>query len=922
MAAMTCADVQNDHFDRVASIFQSHCLACHNDDDKKGGLSLQSVEALRAGGDSGVVVEGGRPDDSPLLTAITETDGEAEMPQDADPLSAEDVAAIRDWISKGAKWPTSVKLEPKRDAPTWWSLQPLKRPQAPLGDGIWDRGPVDNFIAAKRKENNLPQAREVDRRVFARRVYLDLVGLPPAPSEVEDFERDSTPDAVDRLVDRLLASPRFGERWARHWLDVVRFAESDGFEKNLIRPNAWPYRDYVIQACNEDKPYDQFVVEQLAGDRLGADEATGYLVGGPWDEVKSPDPVLTAQQRADELHDMVSTTGSTFLALTVGCARCHSHKFDPIPQSDYYALKACFEGVQYGERELKTPDQPARVAKAERLREELQSIERDLWEMEPLAKVASDEESMPEKLRAAVTRGANVERFAPVPARFVRMTIHATTDVEPCIDELEVFTVAPEAQNVALAATGAKATASGTYPNSDIHKLEHVNDGQYGNGRSWISNESGRGWVQIEFPDVESIDRIVWSRDREEPPRYDDRIATDYSVEVSEDGDHWRLVASSIDRHIRDDVNEKKPPRTPAGLDLPATYRYLRLAAERDRAKKELLALTTAPKAYVGRFSDPGPTFRLHRGDPMQPREEVPPGCLSAVMESFSLAEDSSESDRRLALAHWIADAKNPLAARVIVNRLWHYHFGKGIVDTPSDFGAGGGQPTHPELLDWMAMELLDHEWSLKAIHRLLVTSATYRQNSGGEAAARDRDADCRYLWRFPPRRMEAEALRDTMLAAAGVLDTSMGGPGFDLFEPNSNYVKVYDSKREFGPDTFRRMIYQTKPRMQLDDTFGAFDCPDAGQIAPARGRSTTPLQALNFLNGPFILQMSEQLAQRLTNERPGDPLQQVDLAFRIVLGRPPDADETDLCKNFIAEHGLAMFCRVLFNSNEFVMIY
>lgn len=909
-------------FDRIAKLFQTRCVNCHNDDDKKGGLTLQSVEGLHAGGDSGAVVEASQPDSSLLLTAVTRIDGKAEMPKDADPLSDEEVSAIREWVSSGANWPAGVRLDARRDAPAWWSLQPLTRPAAYPCDSQWTRNPIDVFILDKLRERNLEHGGEADRRSFARRVFLDLVGLPPAPNEVEDFEQDPTPDAVERLVDRLLASPRYGERWARHWLDVVRFAESDGFEKNLIRPNAWPYRDYVIRSFNEDRPYDRFILEQLAGDQLGVDEATGYLVGGPWDEVKSPDPVLTAQQRADELHDMVSTTGSTFLALTVGCARCHSHKFDPIPQSDYYALKACFEGVQFGERELKAPDQSARVVMADRLREELRSIERELWNLEPLALVVSENASPPRIVRSSVTRGVNVERFAPAPARFVRMTIRATTDVEPCIDEFEVFSVADDPRNVALASSGAKATASGTYPNSEIHKLEHINDGQYGNRRSWISNESGGGWVQIELPSEEVIDRVVWSRDREDPPRYDDRIATDYVIEISHDAEAWRTVASSADRRPRDSTLDKRTLDLPSGLDAKSTVRYFLLSMQREKMRREIGELTTAPLAYVGRFTDAPPTYRFHRGDPMQPREPIAPGCLSVVLGSFTLPDGASESDRRLALARWIADPRNPLTARVIVNRLWHYHFGKGIVDTPSDFGAGGGKPTHPDLLDWIALELLDCEWSVKSMQRLMVTSATYRQASENNPRGRETDADGRLLWRFPPRRMEAETLRDTMLAAAGVLDTSMGGPGFDLFEPNSNYVKVYDSKRDFGPDTFRRMVYQTKPRMQLDDTFGAFDCPDAGQIAPARGRSTTPLQALNLLNGPFVLQMCGLLAERLSRAFPDDAERQVDHAFRIILCRPPAEGEAETCKEFVAGHGLAMLCRVLFNCNEFVMIY
>ncbi|MBI3415742.1 MAG: DUF1553 domain-containing protein [Verrucomicrobia bacterium] len=348
----------------------------------------------------------------------------------------------------------------------------------------------------------------------------------------------------------------------------------------------------------------------------------------------------------------------------------------------------------------------------------------------------------------------------------------------------------------------------------------------------------------------------------------------------------------------------------------------VRLLAKRKETEAKLKQLTTMPKVYAGKFVQPEAMHRLHRGDPMQEREVITPGALSKFGARLDLADDTPEQLRRLALAKWISDPANPLTARVMVNRLWHYHFGQGLVTTPSDFGRNGARPSHPELLDWLASEFVARGWSLRAVHRLILLSATYRQTSAPDAKALSADASTRLLWRFPPRRLEAEAIRDAMLAVSGKLDLKMGGPGFDLFEPNSNYVKVYNSKQEFGPAEWRRMVYQNKPRMQLDDTFGAFDCPDAGQIAPKRNRSVTALQALNLLNSKFVMQQAGFLAERLEREAGTSRSTQVRLAFRLTFGRAATTAETEAATKLIAQEGLPMFCRALFNANEFVFVF
>jgi hypothetical protein len=799
------------------------------------------------------------------------------------------------------------------DAPEeHWSFRPVVRPPVPaIATPGWVRDPIDCFLVARLEKDGLTPSPEADRATLLRRLKFDLLGLPPTPEEVAAFVSDPRPDAYERLVERYLASPQYGERWARHWLDVVRFAESDGFEMNQPRPDAWPYRDYVIRAFNDDKPYDRFVTEQLAGDAFGADAATGFLVGGPYDRVKSPDVVLTAQQRADELHDMVSTTGSAFLGLTVGCARCHDHKFDPISQKDYYGLSAVFAGVQHGERPLPSAESPSRRRQAEELRRQLAAATADLEALEPPARPTE-----PAGRRLPVNPRVNVERFAPMTARFVRFTVLATNNLEPCLDELEVFTAGPDPRNVALASAGATATSSGDFSAApDLHRLDHINDGQYGNGRSWISSEVGRGWVQVELKEPAVIDRVVWGRDRQ--GKFADRLAVHYRIETAVRPGAWTVVASSEDR-----LPAGSPASVPPALGEKDRVAYRQLSARRAYLERRLADAERLPTVYAGQFTTPPKTYRLHRGDPMQKREPAPPSGIAVFGARLRLSADAPEQARRLALARWITDPRNPLPARVLVNRLWHYHFGQGIVNSPSDFGLHGGRPSHPELLDWLAAEFVEHGWSIKHLQRLIVLSAAYRQASTASPRGLAADAGDRLLWRYPPRRLEAEPLRDAILLVSGNLDLRMGGPGFDLFEPNTNYVKVYTPKKEFGPAEWRRMIYQSKPRMQLDDTFGTFDCPDAGQIAPRRTSSTTPLQALNLLNSRFLVQQAGLFAGRLRREAGDDPAAQARRGFLLAFGREPSAEELGAAERLIRAAGLAVFCRALFNVNEFVYVF
>ena len=890
----------------VAPLLARRCGACHGPVTSESGWRIDERQRALAGGDSGLPgIVAGKPEASELVRRVTTDDAEARMPADADPLPAEERSILSSWVAAGAPWPDDVATLPAalfadtQKPSSHWAFQPIVRPPLPEFAGV--ANPIDAFIIQGLAVQGLAIQSEAPPATLLRRLFFDLVGLPPAPADVQAFTADvaarGSDLAVGDLVDRLLASPGFGERWARHWLDAVRFAESNGFEMNQMRPNAWRYRDWVIESLQRDLPYDAFVRAQLAGDSLGADVATGFIVGGAWDQVKSPDPVLTANQRADELHDMVSTTSSAFLGLTVGCARCHDHKFDPIPQTDYYRLKAVFAGVEHGEREVTLPSEPPK-------QDRRSEIARLLAE----AGVGT--------LRRAVTPRQNIDRFPPTPARFVRFTILETSGAEPCVDELEVFS--SDGRNVAR---GATPTSSGDFAGNAFHALAHVNDGQVGNEHSWISNTPGTGWVQLELPATETIDRVVWSRDRSPEPKYADRVATRYEIALSTDGVDWTPIASDLDRRPFGD-STTAPDDSPAAAPPGSVADPASVAGKISALKVELATLDRGPMAYAGRFADPGPTFRMFRGDPTQPREEILPGPLSRIGSGPWPADPiSAEAARRRALADWIVDPGNPLTARVIVNRLWHHHFGTGLVDTPSDFGAGGGRPSHPELLDWLASELIATGWRLKSIHRLIVTSRAWRQRGEPSEAALALDAQDRLLWRYPPHRLEAEAIRDAILATSGSLNPQAGGPGFDLFVANANYVKVYETKTEFTADDFRRMIYQTKPRSELDTFFGAFDCPDAGQIQPKRTSSTTPLQALNLLNGAFLIDQANRFAARVAREAGEEPAEKVRLAFLLAFGREATEAEIAAGTKLVADHGLPALCRALYNANEFLSV-
>ncbi len=775
---------------QIQPLLAAKCAVCHSDNNPSGGVSLSTYAKVAAAKDRLVAVVGGP---SPR------------MPKSGTPLTPEQVALLSRWIAEGT-------TDDGKAATTelWWSRKPLAKPSVPATGN-----PLDAFIRAKLREMKLDPSPEADRRTLIRRVTFDLTGLPPTPDEIAAFLADPSPDAYVKVVDRLLASPRYGERWARHWLDIAHYGDSHGYDKDKPRPNAWPYRDYVIAALNNDKPYSRFVEEQIAGDVLypnsaEATIATGFLAAGPWDFVghqelreDTLDKNITRNLDRD---DMVATTMSAFTSQTVHCARCHNHKFDPITQQDYYGLQSVFAGVDRADRPYDAD--PPVAAKRRDLLNRRRLVQIQLQPLQDLVANASTPEIDKIDGDLKEMRG----RISDLKATKVSADADAAARLQ-----VEYDPIAAHRKALVDAIVGAKSLAE--------------------------------------------IDRLT-------------------------------PLAKALDDEI---AKLPKPDLVYAAANYFPRNGTFRPAME------------------------PRPVFVLNRGDLNSPLEPAVPGAIGT---KFSLADPSDEGARRAALAHWITDRGNPLTWRSIVNRVWHYHFGAGIVDSPSDFGKMGSLPTHPELLDWLAVWFRDDaKGSIKQLHRLIVTSQAYRQSSKDRPEASKIDSENRYLWRMNRTRLDAESVHDTLLAVGGKLDLKMGGPADRQFWFKDDHSPVYDYAR-FDPDSpegQRRAIYRFIVRSVPDPFMERLDCPDPSMLAPKRGTTITAIQALALLNNPFVIRMAEHLAERI--QPAGDASAQIRMAYRLALGRDGSASEVQRLAEYAARNGMVNATRLLFNSNEFVFI-
>lgn len=933
----------------VLPIFKDYCFDCHSGDEAQSGfrLDIKSL-ALKGGDNHGPDIIPGDASNSPLMEMVLSDDESVRMPPD-EALAPEFIAVLRKWIESGANWPDGIDEAELTDRTDHWAYKPL-RSLTSLSDrsvsGIDTAlsssfNSIDSFITARLEQAAVPFNGTASSQQLIRRLSYDLTGLPPSQDQIDRFTTpensvDSNMAAYSLLVDELLNSQAYGERYAQHWLDLVRYADTHGFEVNTERPNAWPYRDYVIESLNADTPFDQFIREQIAGDQFGKNAATGFLVSA---SVLLPgqigqDDASKRLARQDALDEIINNISQTFLGLSVGCARCHDHKFDPVTAQDYYSMQAFVAGVEYDDRPL-TP-----VPK-EKLEKQLQDIAAQAHVLETdLLK------SIPEfnsgTARPSTRSDRNIDRFAPVTTKRLRFVVESTNQYEPCIDEFEIYDTSE--QNIALKTTGTIFTTSGENKSPNRHDLLFVNDGVYGNSSSWMGNQPDQVWLMAEFSEPKTIVRVEWGRDRLREFR--DRTPMAYRIEVQQMDETWVTVAASSDRNEFEkdrfwSISEefKNLPDGERQAIAPKLDSYQSLISEREK-------LQNPPKVFAGIFRQPDVTHLLNRGDPEQPLQELGPRFISFLSELRDKKEDweggseivesrqnvqgnieiyadeldaMTEAERRRALANWIADPKNPLTPRVIVNRVWQWHFGVGIVPTPSDFGNNGMPPSHPELLDWLSQKFIESGWSLKSLHRLIVSSDAYRRSSQFLPEAARVDGDNRLLWRFSPRRLEAEAIRDSMLTISGELNSERGGPGFDLFNLRGG-LTGFKPIEKFESSGLRRMIYAHKVRREFDAVFGAFDCPDGGQSTAVRSKSTTPIQALNLFNSQFTMDRSAALSKLILAQSETET-EQIELAFQKILGRNPTRTETEQSLPVVQASGLNTLIRVLFNTNEFLFV-
>lgn len=789
-------------------------------------------------------------------------------------------------------------------------MRDLVRPEVPKGN---EKNVVDRFVQAKQKELGLIGAKEADRRVLARRLAFDLWGMPLESAKVEAFVKNDREGAYEELVDELLASSRYGERWGRHWLDVVHFGETHGYDKDQPRENAWRYRDYIIRSLNEDKPYERFVREQLAGDVLwpGTEDgivAPGFLSAGPWDligHMEVPEDKIDGKvARHLDRDDMVMATMNVFCSLTVQCAQCHDHKVDPVTMEDYYSLQAVFSALDRADRAYDLDNEVA--VNRSRLKEDLRRAEEELKAL-----------GGPEKglgYHSEVAKAQNVEKWVQVDlgrvVSIAQVTLKGAKEYG-----FEDFGF-PHRFRVEV-------SEREDFQEKVILRDETAEDfARPGNIPVVIEGEDARGrYVRV-------VATKLWSRRKVGEALSDDWIFALGGMKVEAEGKVKPLTGvtaldsiEAMPRWGKANLVSRDDPKREALLD------------EVKRNQEALQALPAPKLAYVatvhhgtgnfvGRGSQGGKPREvrvLDRGDVTRPLEPVQPGTVPGIVGecgSFDLPENHSEGERRVALANWVVHRENGLTWRSIVNRVWQGHFGMGLVETANDFGRLGGEPSHPELLDWLAVDFRDSGGSLKELHRLIVTSATYKQESEGDLVNESRDGSNRFLWKQNRRRLEAESIRDAVLIAAGKMDFRMGGPSFKDFvieKPEHSPHYLYEKADPNDEATHRRSVYRFLVRSQPQPLMEALDCADPSLLVEKRGETTTALQALAMMNSPFVVTMAEHFARRV--ERENDV---VGVAVEIALGRDATDEEREVLIGYAGAHGVAAMCRVIFNLSEF----
>jgi hypothetical protein len=981
-------------FDKeVQPLLASNCYECHGEKKQQAGLRLDQKAAVLKGGDSGPAVVVGKSAESLLIQAVAGTKEDlARMPKKRDPLSAEQIGMLRAWIDQGAEWPNSPALsqaeatspaaaavsKPSASAPgqenrgtSHWAFKAPMRPAVPAVSNVgWPRNPIDDFILARLEKEHLRPSPEADKVTLLRRLSLDLIGLPPTAAEVDAFELDNSSDAYEKQVERLLRSPHYGERWGRHWLDGARYADSDGFEKDKPR-FIWHYRDWVIHALNRDLPYNQFIIEQIAGDELPnatPDQvvATGFLRNAMLNEEGGVDP---EQFRMDGLFDRMDCIGKSVLGLTIQCAQCHNHKFDPLTQEEYYRLFAFLNNDHESSAVAYTAEQEQKRADLLRQMRDLEEGLRHTtpgWEERMAQWEDSIKNDQPEWVTVrCVNAGDNGERFYYYDDASIRAasyaptqwTAHFTgtnhlsfigafrleqlTDPDlPCygpgrsiygMSALSEFKVeAVDLQNPTNKVTVKFVRATADYSNSE-KPLEPEFQSE--------SRKKNGGDKRVYGPIAYAIDGkadTAWGIDAgpgrrnqprkavfipETPLQLTNGVVLNFFLQQNHGGDNsddnenhnlgrFRLsvtsatnvVADPVPAGVREIFQIARERRSPA--QVAAVFSYWRTAVPEFKEvndKVERLwqqwpegapTLTLAARRDRLPGDERRPTHMFKRGDWLKPGKEVTAG-VPAFLHPLPAKADNS----RLTLARWLVDRNSPTTARVMVNRTWQTYFGIGLVDTPEDFGLRSSAPSHPGLLDWLAVEFMDCGWSMKQLHKLIVTSATYRQSSHVTPELLERDAFNRLLTRGPRFRVEGEIVRDIALAASGLLNPTVGGPSVMppapsfLFQPPASYgPKAWDEAT--GPDRYRRGIYTFRFRSVPYPVLQAFDAPNGDFSCVRRLRSNTPLQALTSLNEILFVECAQALAARSFEQGGKTDTERIGYAFRCCLARQPEPDE------------------------------
>ncbi len=970
----------------VRPVLEKSCISCHGPEKQKGGYRLDLRDAALTGGDDHAPnIVPGHSDKSPLIAFVSGIDENMIMPNKGDRLTREEIGLLRAWIDQGAVWPES-NAAPVVDRKDWWSFKPVAVPRIPDIEGV--RNPIDAFIRLRLQQSGLTPSPEADRWTLIRRVTYDLTGLPPTPDEVERFANDPDPAAYEKLVDRLLASPRYGERWARHWLDAVHYGDTHGYDKDQPRPNAWPYRDYVIRSFNEDKPYRRFVQEQLAGDVLFPStrdgiEALGFIAAGPWDLIGHAEVPESKRDGKIARHldrdDMVKNTMQTFCSLTVQCAQCHNHKFDPITQEDYYSLQAVFAALDRADEPYDTD--PAIAGERIRLLQRQHDLEITKAALEKAAigkageAIAALDRKIEARQRLKNDKPAKAEAYgyhsaiaaSPDTMKWVqidlgaavelsRIVLHPCSDafnnigdgfgfpvrfkVEACLEadfQKDVTVIADQTaqdfSNPKIAPVGyAIDRITARFVRITATRLA-LRKNDYNFALAEIEAFDSKGTNVAPAGHVTALDSI------EAPPRWKKENLTDgwypgAPAEGTETLVQMQAEREQLIKQVMTAEESRQFDETKQALD--ATQRAIAKLPPQSRVYAG--TIYSGSGSFVGTGAQggkPRPIYLLKRGNVDMPdlaRGEIAPGApafLSASTARSAISPDQPEGERRAALAKWITDPANPLTWRSIVNRVWAWHFGRGLVDSPNDFGHMGQAPSDPALLDWLAAEFRDSGQSFKALQKLIVLSATYRQQSeprGDEVAlrkAQEVDADNRLLWRMNRTRLEAEEIRDTVLLVSGKLDERMYGPGFQDFvirHPEHSPHYEYELADPEDPKSHRRSIYRFLVRSRTEPFMTTLDCADPSMQVDKRNESVSALHALALLNDKLIVTMSGHFAERL-QARSTDLSSEVDAAYRAVTGHAAKPQDQAALLAFAREHGLSNLCRLLFNLNEFVFL-